>query len=63
MKIPDLRGNENALLRRHIAKLILLLFGLIISITSIYLAVYWYRWHLAIIIFLALFGNNLERKT
>lgn len=35
--------------------------GMIIGIIALILAFYWYDWRLALIIFLALTGNNLNQ--
>jgi len=40
----------------------LIFIGIIISITATVLAVVWFGWKLAVVIFLALLGNNLERN-
>ena len=37
------------------------LLGTVISIITIILTIYWYDWKLALVIFLAIFANNLEQ--
>lgn len=36
--------------------------GAIIGIMACALGIYWFSWKLSLIMFLALWGNNLERK-
>lgn len=42
-------------------KLLLQIIGMIVSITALILAVVFFNWKLALIILLALWGNNIER--
>jgi len=38
-----------------------LLIGIIVGVVAMGLAIYWYDWKLAVVIFLAIYANNLER--
>ncbi len=45
------------------AKLVILISGLIIGITSVVLTFIWYGWKLALILFLVELAGNLENST
>lgn len=36
--------------------------GLILGITAMVLGWYWFGWELSLVIFIAIAGNNMERK-
>jgi len=39
------------------------IFGMLVGILAIGLGVYWFDWKLSLVIFLAIYGNNLERSS
>jgi len=52
---------EMALRRQRKEKLFVNLLGVIIGAVSVFLIMHWFDWRLLVVIFLALFGNNLSQ--
>lgn len=56
------KANHKITNKKTMNKKAINIFGALVSLTAMILAWYWYDWQLVVVILLATFGNNMERR-